>query len=59
MADRRGGGGADRRRQGAGEDEARRIGADRIDQRRAAGDVAAEAAEGFRQRGFDNRGCGP
>ncbi len=50
---------ADRRRQGGGEDEARRVGAHGVDQRRAAGDVAAETAKGLAQRSFHARRCAP
>ena len=54
MADRNGRGGRDGRRQGGGEDEARRIGADRIDDRGRARDIAAKRAEGLGQRALDD-----
>ena len=54
MADCRGGCGADRRGQCCRKDEPRRVGADRIDERRASGDVATEAAKGLGERAFDH-----
>ena len=54
VADRRGRRGADRRRQRGREDEARRIGAHRVDQRGAARDIAAEAAERLGERALDH-----
>ena len=54
MADRGRGSRADRRRQRGGEDEARRVGADGIDHFGAAGDIAAEAAEGLGEGAFEN-----
>lgn len=47
MPDRRGSGGADRRRQRRGEDEARRVAEHLIADRRAGRDVAGQAAERF------------
>ena len=54
MPDRRHDARADRRRQRGREDEARRVGAHRVDQVRAARDVAAEAAEGLRERALEH-----
>src|SRR6185295_4808011 len=54
VTDRGGGGRADRRRQRGREDEARRVGADAVDDRGAAGDIAAEAAEGLGERAFEH-----
>ena len=53
MADRRGGGGADCRRQSGCEDEARGVGTNCVDKGGASGDVASHAAEGLGQRSFD------
>ena len=53
-AHRGGGGRGDARGQGRGEDELRRVGAHRVDERRRAGDVAAEPAEALGERAFDD-----
>jgi len=54
VADCRSGGGADRRWQRRGEDEAWGVRANRIDERRASGDVAPEAPEGLGKGALDH-----
>src|SRR5262245_19809105 len=58
VADRRGGSGADRRRQCGSKNETRRVRAHRIDDIGACRDVAAEAAERLRQRALDQVDAG-
>src|SRR5205809_1795380 len=46
--------GGDGRRQRGGKDEPRSVAAQKIDQRRRAGDIAADRAEGFAERPLDD-----
>ena len=54
VAHRGGRAGGDAWRQGRGEDELRRIGADRVDDRFAGGDITADAAEALGERALDH-----
>ena len=54
MPDRRTGAGGHHGRQGRGEDELRRVAPNRVDDRAVCGDIAAERAEPFGERAFND-----